>query len=159
MQCNRWSVSKRKKQAVGSQVIPMQESFTPDIKDEGYASVQENKFIKVTNEPLSTFSIDVDKASYSNIRRFITDGTLPPAEAVRIEEMINYFTYDYPDPAGEDPFSISTEITSCPWNAEHRLIRIGLQGKKISWEQVPPGNLVFLIDVSAPCWTRTSSPC
>ncbi|HUM48002.1 MAG TPA: von Willebrand factor type A domain-containing protein, partial [Chitinophagales bacterium] len=128
--------------------VAVQNNFSPDLGNEEYKSPNENKFIKVMNEPLSTFSIDVDKASYSNVRRFITDGTLPPSEAVRIEEMINYFDYDYPDPAGEDPFSINTEISECPWNNGHQLIHIGLQGKKIEWDQVPPNNLVFLIDVS-----------
>lgn len=115
---------------------------------EGYDAIQENSFNKVNDHPLSTFSIDVDAASYSNIRRFINMGQLPPAGAVRIEEMINYFNYDYPQPVDEDPFSINTEIAECPWNNKHKLVLIGLQGKKISTEKLPPSNLVFLIDVS-----------
>jgi len=98
--------------------------------------------------PLSTFSIDVDPASYSNVRRFIREGRLPPMGAVRIEELINYFAYDYPSPEGEHPFSIFTEVASCPWNPGHRLVHIGLQGKRIHMEDLPPSNLVFLLDVS-----------
>jgi Ca-activated chloride channel family protein len=115
---------------------------------EGYDGIVENRFKKVTDNPLSTFSIDVDGAAYSNTRRFINNGSLPPAGAVRIEEMINYFHYDYPQPIGEHPFSINTEMTECPWNTKHRLALIGLQGKKMATENLPPSNLVFLIDVS-----------
>ncbi|MCH5597238.1 von Willebrand factor type A domain-containing protein [Niabella ginsengisoli] len=97
---------------------------------EGYDHIQENPFLKSKENPLSTFSIDVDGASYSNIRRFINNGQLPPAGAVRIEEMINYFTYNYPQPSNNEPFSINTEYTVCPWNEKHQLISIGLQGKK-----------------------------
>ena len=119
-----------------------------DFEREGYDFISENKFLKVSDNPLSTFSIDVDAASYSNVRRFINDGTLPPAGAVRIEEMINYFTYNYPQPVNDDPFSVQTEIAGCPWNIDHRLVLVGLQGKKIPVENLPPSNLVFLIDVS-----------
>lgn len=115
---------------------------------EGYATIQENEFLKATKNPLSTFSIDVDVASYANLRRFLNNGQKPPIDAVRIEEMINYFNYDYPQPEGKDPFSINTEIASCPWNEDHQLIHIGLQGKKIPTDNLPPSNLVFLIDVS-----------
>jgi Ca-activated chloride channel homolog len=115
---------------------------------EGYDEIVENPFIKAKDNPLSTFSIDVDAASYSNMRRFITSGQLPPAGAVRIEEMINYFTYQYPQPANEDPFSVNMEVSSCPWNSKHQLVLIGMQGKKIATENLPPSNLVFLIDVS-----------
>jgi len=97
---------------------------------------------------LSTFSIDVDTASYSNVRRFINSGTLPPPDAVRTEEMLNYFTYDYPQPVGEHPFSVTTEVSDCPWQPGHQLVMIGLQGKNLATEELPPGNLVFLIDVS-----------
>jgi Ca-activated chloride channel family protein len=102
----------------------------------------------VTNNPLSTFSIDVDAASYSNVRRFLQQGTLPPPGAVRIEELINYFDYEYPQPKEEEPFSVNTEMSACPWNSEHRLLLVGLQGKKIPMDQLPSTNLVFLIDVS-----------
>jgi Ca-activated chloride channel homolog len=115
---------------------------------EEYATIHDNIFQETTKNPLSTFSIDVDNASYSNMRRYIHNGQMPPKDAVRIEEMINYFTYDYPQPKGEDPFSINTEISECPWNQKHRLVHIGLQGKNIPTEDLPPSNLVFLIDVS-----------
>ncbi|MCZ4224194.1 vWA domain-containing protein [Pedobacter rhodius] len=116
--------------------------------DESYASVNENTFHKVKNEPLSTFSIDVDAASYTNIRRFINGGNLPPADAVRIEEMINYFDYDYNQPGGNDPVNIITEIAPAPWNNKHKLVQIGLQAKTIPTVNLPASNLVFLIDVS-----------
>lgn len=115
---------------------------------EGYDHITENPFLKSTDNPLSTFSIDVDGASYSNIRRIINSGQLPPDGAVRIEEMINYFSYKYPQPAGEVPFSINTEYTICPWNEKHRLVSIGLQGQKIATENLPAANIVFLVDVS-----------
>ncbi|MDX2129599.1 MAG: VWA domain-containing protein [Chloroherpetonaceae bacterium] len=115
---------------------------------ENYSPIAENGFKETINDPLSTFSIDVDRASYSNIRRFIEMGSKPPKDAVRIEEMVNYFSYDYPQPKEHDPFSISTEISDCPWNKEHKLLHIGLQGKKIPTQSLPPSNLVFLLDVS-----------
>ena len=120
----------------------------PHPGGESYARVDENPFRSVGKDPLSTFSIDVDTASYSNIRRFLTSGTLPPVEAVRIEEMINYFRYRYPQPSGDVPFSITTELTECPWNRTHRLVLIGLQGRQLPADDVPARNLVFLIDVS-----------
>lgn len=119
-----------------------------DFEREGYDYILENAFLKVKDNPLSTFSIDVDAASYSNIRRFLTSGQLPPAGAVRIEEMINYFKYDYPQPKNNDPFSVNTEISSCPWNPAHRLALVGLQGKIIPTDNLPSSNIVFLIDVS-----------
>ncbi|MES2396316.1 MAG: von Willebrand factor type A domain-containing protein [Bacteroidota bacterium] len=115
---------------------------------EEYQSIKENEFKKINNNPFSTFSIDVDAASYSNVRRFINDGHLPPKNAVRIEEMINYFSYDYPKPKASQPFSITSEVSECPWNTAHQLIHIGLKGKKIETENLAPTNLVFLIDVS-----------
>lgn len=115
---------------------------------EGYDRIVENRFLSTQQNPLSTFSIDVDAASYSNIRRMINGKMLPPAGAVRIEEMINYFTYQYAQPTGTDPFSITTEIAECPWNTAHRLVSIGLQGRQIPVGNLPPGNLTFLIDVS-----------
>ncbi len=119
-----------------------------DFNREGYDKIIENRFLKVIDNPLSTFSIDVDAASYSNIRRFLNQGQLPPTGAVRIEEMVNYFKYEYPQPKKNDPFSINTEISEAPWNKEHKLVLIGLQGKKIPTENLPASNLVFLIDVS-----------
>jgi Ca-activated chloride channel family protein len=115
---------------------------------EEYGRLTENEFLAAADNPLSTFSIDVDTASYSNVRRFINQGQLPPADAVRIEELINYFKYEYPQPVGDQPFSITTELAACPWNAGHKLVHIGLQGKRVSLEDAPPNNLVFLIDSS-----------
>lgn len=115
---------------------------------EEYKSIEENGFKKADKTPLSTFSIDVDAASYSNMRRFINKGELPPADAIRTEELINYFSYNYAQPTGNDPVKITTEVGNCPWNAQHRLVRIGLKAKEIPTESLPASNLVFLIDVS-----------
>jgi Ca-activated chloride channel homolog len=119
-----------------------------EMNTENYAHVAENPFLSVASQPLSTFSIDVDTASYSNSRRFLADGTLPPKDAIRIEEWLNYFAYDYAQPTGNAPFAVNTEVTSCPWNGAHRLVRIGIKGKEISEANVPARNLVFLLDVS-----------
>ena len=119
-----------------------------EFNTEAYKRIDENPFFEVARVPLSTFSIDVDTASYSNTRRFLREGQLPPKDAVRIEELINYFSYDYPQPAGDAPFSINAEVSACPWNSKHRLVHIGLQGKRIHKEDLPPANLVFLLDVS-----------
>ena len=115
---------------------------------EDYDPIHDNTFKDARLNPLSTFSIDVDTASYSNVRRFLELGSQPPADAVRIEELINYFQYDYPQPDPEHPFSIVVEVAACPWKPEHRLVHIGLQGRTIPEESVPPRNLVFLLDVS-----------
>ncbi len=120
----------------------------PLFNTEGYRKIDDNPFLTVANNPLSTFSIDVDTASYSNTRRFINQGQLPPKDAVRIEELINYFQYDYDEPDNDDPFSIVVEQSVAPWNPEHRLVHIGLQGKRIPQDELPPSNWVFLIDVS-----------
>jgi Ca-activated chloride channel family protein len=120
----------------------------PTPGTEQYGGPVENEFKDVSAEPMSTFSIDVDTASYSNIRRFIQSGGLPPADAVRIEEIVNYFDYEYPDPTGEDPFAIVTEVSQCPWNEQNRLVLVGLQGKRPPAAELPPSNLVFLLDVS-----------
>jgi len=125
-------------------VAPADKAFNT----EDYDHIIENKFLASVQNSLSTFSIDVDEASYSNVRRYLNEGSLPPAGAVRIEEMVNYFDYSYPQPAGTDPFSVNTEIAACPWNDQHRLIHIGLQGKEIAQDKLPASNLVFLIDVS-----------
>lgn len=123
--------------------------YSPAPQDnEDYDQIVETKFLSALDNPLSTFSIDVDAASYSNVRRFLNQGQLPPADAVRTEEMINYFKYDYPQPTGNDPFSINTEIADAPWNKNHKLVLIGMQGKKIDVDDLPASNLVFLIDVS-----------
>ncbi|EDZ95543.1 von Willebrand factor type A [Limnospira maxima CS-328] len=115
---------------------------------ETYDLIAENNFQLVAANPLSTFSIDVDTASYSNVRRFINQRQRPPIDAVRIEELINYFSYDYPQPQAEEPFSITTEVSSAPWSPQHQLVHIGLQGKTLAIEELPPSNLVFLLDVS-----------
>jgi Ca-activated chloride channel family protein len=121
---------------------------TPETSYENYDYIAENEFRNARKNPLSTFSIDVDAASYSNMRRFIQNGQRPPKDAIRIEEMINYFNYEYDNPVGEHPFTVNTEISECPWNDDHRLVHIGLQGRKIAGEDLPPSNIVFLIDVS-----------
>ncbi|MEM1170451.1 MAG: VWA domain-containing protein [Cyanobacteria bacterium P01_H01_bin.35] len=123
-------------------------SLEPTSNTEEYNLINDNPFKVVKSNPLSTFSIDVDTASYSNLRRFVTQGKLPPKDAVRIEELINYFTYDYPQPKANNPFSITTEISDSPWNNQHQLVHIGIQGKDIVTENLPPSNLVFLLDVS-----------
>jgi Ca-activated chloride channel family protein len=115
---------------------------------ESYAHVKEDRFHSTQKDPLSTFSIDVDAASYSNVRRFLNQGQLPPPDAVRIEEMLNYFHYDYPQPTGPEPFSVTTELAACPWNPAHQLVHVGLQGKQVNADKLPPANLVFLVDVS-----------
>jgi len=115
---------------------------------ESYKEIEENTFKMVNAAPLSTFSIDVDKAGYSNVRRMINNGQEIPKDAVKIEEMINYFHYDYPQPTGKHPFSINTEVAQTPWNKKNKLVKIGLQGKNVPLSNIPPSNLVFLIDVS-----------
>ena len=119
-----------------------------DLKDESYAEIKENKFEHTQLSPLSTFSIDVDKASYSNVRRLLNNGRHVPADAVKIEEMINYFDYNYPQPTDEHPFSINTEVAVTPWNKRTKLVKIGLQGKTYENEELPASNLTFLLDVS-----------
>jgi Ca-activated chloride channel family protein len=142
------SVSMAAPSAMNSGVQRSFQRYNGNFNTEGYASVNENGFKNVKINPLSTFSIDVDNAAYSNIRRFINMGELPPADAVRIEEMINYFKYDYPEPKGEHPFSVYTELSICPWNNKHQLLQVGLRAKSIDKASLPPSNLVFLIDVS-----------
>ena len=115
---------------------------------EAYDKINENKFKDVVNNPLSTFSIDVDRASYSNVRRFLNRNQMPYKDAVRIEELLNYFHYDYPQPKNGEPFSVNMEIGTCPWNQKHQLALIGLQGENLEAESIPAGNMVFLLDVS-----------
>ncbi|HUP58696.1 MAG TPA: VWA domain-containing protein, partial [Bdellovibrionota bacterium] len=115
---------------------------------EAYDLIKDNEFKLATQDSLSTFSIDVDTASYSNLRRFLTGGQLPPKDSVRIEELVNYFPYNYAGPTGPDPFAVNVEISQAPWNKEHRLVRIGLKGKVIENSKRPSSNLVFLVDVS-----------
>lgn len=129
---------------------PPGESVEPVEHDtEAYDSITENPFKLVERDPLSTFSIDVDTASYSNVRRLLNQGRIPPAGAVRIEEMVNYFNYDYTPPTdGKAPFAVHVEAAGCAWAPDHRLVRIGLKGRVIERDQRPPSNLVFLVDVS-----------
>ncbi|EJF52741.1 uncharacterized protein containing a von Willebrand factor type A (vWA) domain [Saprospira grandis DSM 2844] len=116
---------------------------------EEYGKIIENPFLGAKDNPLSTFSIDVDNAAYSNVRRYLTQwNQLPPNGAVRLEEMINYFDYDYPQPTGEHPFSVNMELSQAPWAQEHQLLHIGLQGKDLNYDELKPSNLVFLIDCS-----------
>ncbi len=133
-------------------------NLAPEFNTEEYASIVENSFINALSNPQSTFAIDVDTASYSNVRRMIQAGSLPPAGAVRIEELVNYFNYSYPEPTGEHPFSVSTQIASCPWKSDHRLFRVGLKGKSIDQHQRPPCNLVFLLDVSGSMMAQNKLP-
>lgn len=124
--------------------------YAPPVDREGYAHIEEIGFQSAADVPLSTFSIDVDRASYSNTRRILNGGRLPPPDAVRIEEFVNYFDYQYEGPkeGADHPFEVHTEVATAPWNSEHRLVRIALQGQRIETENLPPANLVFLIDVS-----------
>ncbi len=115
---------------------------------ENYAAIEESRFLPVASNPRSTFSIDVDAASYTNVRRFLTTGQRPPKDAVRIEEFLNYFRYDYPEPKGDERFSVTTDLAVTPWAPEHRLLRIGIKGRSLRTDAVPPSNLVFLLDVS-----------
>lgn len=127
---------------------PCPPPFFPPSSGESYEGTAEGGFLEPIKAPLSTFSIDVDTASYANVRRFLNDGQLPPPDAVRIEELINYFTYDYPQPSGSEPFSVNIDMTTCPWNSAHLLARIGLKGREVSVANRQPASLVFLLDVS-----------
>lgn len=125
---------------------------------ESYAPIQGNVFKRIADEPLSTFSIDVDTASYANVRRFLRAGQMPPPDAVRIEELINYFPYDYAPPKKNAPFAVHLESAACPWNPAHALVKIALKGKELAAESRPPCNLVFLIDVSGSMDTDNKLP-
>lgn len=129
-----------------AEAMPMEGG--PEWNTEEYSHIQENGFHAVSVTPLSTFAADVDTASYANLRRMLLAGQDVPADAVRIEEMVNYFRYDYPQPEGDEPFSVSAQIAPCSWNGDARLLRVGLQAPQPDWEAMPPSNLVFLIDVS-----------
>lgn len=124
------------------------EGFVDPHNTEEYARIYENPFLEALKNPLSTFSIDVDTASYSNVRRFIENNQTPPADAVRIEELINYFPYDYPEPTGEHPFSVTTNLSESPWAKGNKLLRIGLRSQAVKLQKLPAQNLVFLLDVS-----------
>lgn len=133
-------------QTGGSGFVPGEGSF--EMSREAYSHIADNGFQKVADHPLSTFSVDVDTASYANVRRFLDGHQLPPKDAVRIEEMVNYFDYGYAPPSGDVPFAVHTELASAPWKPEHKLLRIGLKGKPIDWKSRKNSNLVFLLDVS-----------
>jgi Ca-activated chloride channel family protein len=130
----------------------------PVDNTETYDRIEDNRFLRSRDNPLSTFSIDVDRASYSNVRRFVSNGQRPPKDAVRIEEMVNYFSYDYPEPQGRHPFSVTTEVAHAPWNERNLLVRIGLQARRLSPSSLPPSNLVFLVDVSGSMMSEDKLP-
>ena len=125
---------------------------------EDYAKLTENGFKSPFDAPYSTFSIDVDNASYSNVRRFLNLGQRPPVDAVRVEEMINYFNYHYPQPDGDHPISVTSELSACPWKEENYLLHVGLQAKDIPYESLPASNMVFLIDVSGSMGAENKLP-
>ncbi len=142
----------------GYPALPIPSFVRQEVNIEEYASFKENRFIPVAKQPLSTFSLDVDAASYGNIRRMINQGELPPKDAVRVEEMINYFSYAYPQPVDGHPVRIVTETTACPWNKQHQLMRIGVKAKEIPTKNLPPSNFVFLIDVSGSMYDANKLP-
>lgn len=119
-----------------------------EFNRESYKRIDENDFLSATRQPLSTFSVDVDTASYSNMRRFLAEGRLPPKDAIRTEELINYFEYGYQPPQGDVPIAMHTEVSECPWKSDHRLLRVGLKARTVADDELPPRNLVFLIDTS-----------
>ena len=137
-----------KDEEISQSPIAQNDLIEKPMNTEDYDNIVENKFLSATQNPLSTFSIDVDEAAYSNVRRYLENGSIPPAGAVRIEETINYFDYEYPKPANGEPFTVNTEISECPWNPQHKLVHIGLQGKVIPIDNLPASNMVFLVDVS-----------
>jgi Ca-activated chloride channel family protein len=130
----------------------------PRTANESYARTDENPFVRASEEPLATFSIDVDTASFSNVRRFLNQNQMPPRDAVRIEELINYFTYDYPNPSGGRPIGVSMAVTTAPWNTRNRLVRFGVKAREIDRGRRPASNLVFLIDVSGSMNTPQKLP-
>jgi Ca-activated chloride channel family protein len=132
----------------GEYVASLSIPSSPAFNTEDYDKIDENRFHRVADDPLSTFSIDVDTASYANVRRFLNQGSLPPADAVRTEELINYFKFAYADAPAGAPFGVTTDVAACPWNPRHRLALIGLQARRMTAENTPPRNLVFLLDVS-----------
>ena len=138
----------REEEAAGLKRETLLRQGNEPANTEAFDAIADNAFLTARDNPLSTFSIDVDTASYAIVRRFLSQNQRPPKGAVRIEEMLNYFTYNYPQPQGDAPFSATMEATACPWNPEHRLVRIGLKGREIAKDKRPASNLVFLIDVS-----------
>ena len=150
--------SMRKMVAPAAYMVGMPAKERPRLEQntEKYQSNEVNPVHRVAEQAVSTFSIDVDTGSYSNTRRFLNDGRLPPVDAVRIEEMINYFNYQYPQPNSIHPFSVTTETVDSPWKKNAKLIKIGIQAKDIASKQLPPANLVFLVDVSAVWMPQTN---
>ena len=146
------SLNKEQKHYAVQAVINREDYFT---SNESYESFGENRFKTVSKEPLSTFSLDVDAASYSNVRRMINQGVMPPSDAVRVEEMINYFDYQYETPSGNAPIAIHSELTTCPWNTKHYLVKVGVKAKDIPTKELPASNFVFLIDVSGSMYGPT----
>ncbi len=130
----------------------------PPFNTEEYDPITENEFRAAAQNPLSTFSIDVDTASYSNVRRFIARSQAPPADSVRIEELINYFDYDYPEPGSAHPFSVTTEVSASPWSPGNRLVHIGIRGRSMDYENLRPSNLVFLVDSSGSMQSEDKLP-
>lgn len=146
-------------EAENSMAMKYQAAYeSQDFNTEEYSYISENGYKSTANEPLSTFSVDVDTASYSNLRRYLNSGQEVPADAVRIEEMLNYFTYDYPEPQDGEPFSVTTEYSDCPWNQDNRLLLIGLQAEKIDFDNQPDSNLVFLLDISGSMYSDDKLP-
>lgn len=140
---------------------PMADALAPGYRDvprEQYQHLADNPIHAVASEPVSTFSIDVDTGSYANVRRFLNGGQLPPADAVRLEELVNYFPYRYPLPEGDVPFGIGIELAQTPWNPQTRLLRVAIKASDSSVEQLPPANLVFLVDVSGSMDRREGLP-
>ncbi|MDO5665361.1 MAG: von Willebrand factor type A domain-containing protein [Bacteroidia bacterium] len=135
-------------------VIP----YPQEVNTEEYEAFKENRFLSAVKNPLSTFSLDVDAASYGNVRRMINQGQMPEKDAVRVEELINYFSYNYPQPTGEHPVNIVTEAAVCPWNKKHSIVRIGVKAKEIPSETLPASNFVFLIDVSGSMYGADKLP-
>ena len=146
------SLNKKQKHYAVQAAINREDYFT---SNESYESFGENRFKTVSKEPLSTFSLDVDAASYSNVRRMINQGVMPPSDAVRVEEMINYFDYQYETPSGNAPIAIHSELTTCPWNTKHYLVKVGVKAKDIPTKELPASNFVFLIDVSGSMYGPT----
>jgi Ca-activated chloride channel family protein len=144
--------------------LPVPQSYIAgaiqEVPAEGptYASIEEHGFVETREESVATFAIDVDRASYANVRRYLRGGHVPPRDAVRIEEMLNYFTYSYPQPKDDVPFSVTTEVAGCPWNVQNRLVRVGIQGRNLDQWRMAPNNLVFLLDVSGSMGSNDKLP-
>lgn len=145
----------------GNHAVARQMLIAPapqEMNTESYKHNADNAFLAVADQPLSTFSVDVDTASYSNARRFLNGGSLPPKDAIRTEEWLNYFSYDYPEPVAGEPFSVTSEVSDCPWDPKHRLVRLGLKSQQISQAETPARNLVFLLDVSGSMMPENKLP-